>query len=217
MFLSIKNIPKVSWSSEEPLNFKPRISTFFFLCFGLTLFGLGEGLLIVSFTGASPWTVLAEGISLNVDFSIGTVTFFISLGVLFLWLFLNQKPGIGTFLNALIVAIMIDVSIALIPTPENYISQLFLAIFAVLIVGLGSGLYLVANLGPGPRDGLMTGIQRKTNLPIAGVRAFLEITVVSVGWYLGGTVGIGTLLFAFGIGPAVALGLFLVGKIFSKA
>ena len=214
MFLSIKNIPKVSWSSEEPLNFKPRISTFFFLCFGLTLFGLGEGLLIVSFTGASPWTVLAEGISLNVDFSIGTVTFFISLGVLFLWLFLNQKPGIGTFLNALIVAIMIDVSIALIPTPENYISQLFLAIFAVLIVGLGSGLYLVANLGPGPRDGLMTGIQRKTNLPIAAVRAFLEITVVSIGWYLGGTVGIGTLLFAFGIGPAVALGLFLVGKMF---
>ena len=215
MFLTIKNIPKVSWSSEKPLNIKPKISTFLFLCFGLTLFGLGEGLLIVSFTGASPWTVLAEGISLNVDFSIGTVTFFISLGVLFLWLFLNQKPGIGTLLNALIVAVMIDVSIALIPTPENYISQLFLAIFAVLIVGLGSGFYLVANLGPGPRDGLMTGIQRKTNLPIAGVRAFLEITVVSIGWYLGGTVGIGTLLFAFGIGPAVALGLFIVGKIFN--
>ena len=214
MFLSIKNIPKVSWSSEEPLNFKPRISTLFFLSFGLTLFGLGEGLLIVSFTGASPWTVLAEGISLNVDFSIGTVTFFISLGVLFLWLFLNQKPGIGTFLNALIVAVMIDISIALIPTPENYISQLLIAIFAVLIVGLGSGFYLVANLGPGPRDGLMTGIQRKTNLPIAAVRAFLEITVVSIGWYLGGTVGIGTLLFAFGIGPAVALGLFIVGKMF---
>jgi len=214
MFLSIKNIPKVSWSSEEPLNFKPRISTFFFLCFGLTIFGLGEGLLIVSFTGASTWTVLAEGISLNVDFSIGTVTFFISLGVLFLWLFLNQKPGIGTFLNALIVAVMIDISIALIPTPENYISQLLIAIFAVLIVGLGSGFYLVANLGPGPRDGLMTGIQRKTNLPIAAVRAFLEITVVSIGWYLGGTVGIGTLLFAFGIGPAVALGLFIVGKMF---
>ena len=216
MFLTIKNIPKVSWSSEKPLNVRPKISTFFFLCFGLTLFGLGEGLLIVSFTGASPWTVLAEGISLNVDFSIGTITFFISLGVLFLWLFLNQKPGIGTFLNALIVAVMIDVSIAVIPTPENYISQLFLATFAVLIVGLGSGFYLVANLGPGPRDGLMTGIQKKTNLPIAAVRAFLEITVVSIGWYLGGTVGIGTLLFAFGVGPAVALGLFVVGIIFTK-
>ena len=215
MFLSIKNIPKVSWSSKKALNFKPKISTFFFLCFGLTLFGLGEGLLIVSLTGASPWTVFAEGISLYVDFSIGTVTFFVSLVVIFLWIFLNQKPGIGTVLNALIVAVMIDVSIALIPSPENFFSQLLLAIFAVLLVGIGSGFYLVANLGPGPRDGLMTGIQRKTNFPIAGVRAFLEITVVSIGWYLGGTVGVGTLLFAFGVGPAVAFGLFIVGKIFN--
>ena len=215
MFLSLKNIPKVSWSSEKPLNLKPKISTFLFLCFGLTLFGLGEGLLIVSLTGASPWTVLAQGISLNVDFSIGTVTLFISLGVLFFWIFLNQKPGIGTFLYALIVAVMIDISIAFVTTPESFIFQLLLAILAVLIVGLGSGFYLVANLGPGPRDGLMTGIQRKTNYPIAAVRAFLEITVVSIGWYLGGTVGIGTLLFAFGVGPAVALGLFIVGKIFN--
>ena len=214
MFLSLKNIPKVSWSSDRPLNLRPKISTFLFLCFGLTLFGLGEGLLLVSLTGASPWTVLAEGISLNVDFSIGTVTFFVSLGVLFFWFFLDQKPGIGTLLNALIVAVMIDVSINYIPTPENYISQLLMAIFGVLIVGLGSGFYLVSNLGPGPRDGLMTGIQRKTNFPIAAVRAFLEITVVSIGWYLGGTVGIGTLLFAFGVGPAVALGLFIVGKVF---
>ena len=216
MFLSLKNIPKVSWSSEKPLNLKPKISTSLFLCFGLTLFGLGEGLLIVSLTGASPWTVLAQGISLNVDFSIGTVTLFISLGVLFFWIFLNQKPGIGTFLNALIVAVMIDISIAFVTTPESFIFQLLLAIFAVLIVGLGSGFYLVANLGPGPRDGLMTGIQRKTNYPIAAVRAFLEITVVSIGWYLGGTVGIGTLLFAFGVGPAVALGLYIVDKLFSS-
>jgi len=215
MFLSLKNIPKVSWSSDKPLNLRPKISTFLFLCFGLTLFGLGEGLLVVSHTGASPWTVLAEGISSNVDFSIGTVSFFVSLGVLFLWFFLNQKPGIGTLLNALIVAIMIDVSIIYIPTPENYIPQLLLAILGVLMVGLGSGFYLVSNLGPGPRDGLMTGIQRKTNFPIAAVRAFLEITAVSIGWYLGGTVGIGTLLFAFGVGPAVALGLFIVGKFFN--
>jgi len=215
MFLSIKNIPKVSWSSEKPLNVKPKISTFLFLCFGLTLFGLGEGLLIVSFTGASPWSVLAQGISLNVDLSIGTITLFISIGVLIFWLPLNQKPGIGTILNALIVAVMIDISIALISTPENYISQLLLAFIAVLTVGLGGGIYLVANLGAGPRDGLMVGLQQKTNLPIAAVRAFLEITVVSIGWYLGGTVGVGTLLFAFGIGPAVALGLFLTGKLFN--
>ena len=215
MFLSLKNIPKVSWSSDKPLNLRPKISTLLFLCFGLTLFGLGEGLLVVSHTGASPWTVLAEGISSNVDFSIGTVSFFVSLGVLLLWFFLNQKPGIGTLLNALIVAVMIDVSIIYIPTPENYIPQLLLAILGVLMVGLGSGFYLVSNLGPGPRDGLMTGIQRKTNFPIAAVRVFLEIAAVSIGWYLGGIVGIGTLLFAFGVGPAVALGLFIVGKFFN--
>ena len=98
---------------------------------------------------------------------------------------------------------------------NSYISQLILAIISVLTVGLGGGIYLIANLGAGPRDGLMVGLQKKTNLPIAAVRAFLEITVVSIGWYLGGTVGVGTLLFAFGIGPAVALGLYIVGKFFN--
>ncbi|AAZ20988.1 hypothetical protein OAW31_00045 [Candidatus Pelagibacter ubique] len=215
MFLKIKDIPKVYWSSEKPLNLKPKISTFFFLCLGLVLFGLGEGLLIVSFAGASPWSILAQGIALNVDLSIGIITVLISIGVLFLWLPLKQKPGIGTILNAIIIGLMIDVCIKFIPTPENYLNQLILATIAVLTVGLGGGIYLVANLGAGPRDGLMVGLQKKTNLPIATVRAFLEITVMSIGWYLGGTVGIGTLLFAFGIGPSVALGLYLVGKTFN--
>ena len=215
MFLSIKNVPKVLWSSNEPLNLKPKISTFFFLCFGLALFGLGEGLLIVSAAGASPWSVLAQGIFLNVGFSVGIITILISIVVLILWLPLNQKPGIGTILNALIIGVMIDVCIRFVPTPENYISQIFLAFLAVLTVGLGGGIYLVANLGAGPRDGLMIGLQKKTNLPIATVRATLEITVMSIGWYLGGTVGVGTLLFAFGIGPAVALSLYIVGKTFN--
>ena len=215
MFLKIKNIPRVSWSSEKPLNLKPRISTFFFLCFGLSLFGIGEGLLLVSYTGASPWSVLAQGISLKVNFSIGIITFFISIFVISLWVFLNQKPGIGTIFNAVIIATMIDVCLNYVSTPENFAAKMILAVSAVLFVGIGSGIYLVANLGPGPRDGLMTGLQKKTNLPIAAVRAFLEITVVSIGWYLGGTVGIGTILFAFGIGPAVALGLFIVGRIFN--
>jgi len=215
MFLSLKNVPKVSWSSEKPLNLKPKISTLSFLFFGLILFGLGEGLLIVSGMGNSPWTVLAEGIHLDVGFSIGLITIFISIVVLLFWLPLKQKPGIGTVLNALIIGLMIDICIKFVPTPENYISQLLLAIIAVLTVGLGGGIYLVANLGSGPRDGLMIGLQKKTNLPIAVVRAFLEITVMSIGWYLGGTVGIGTLLFAFGIGPAVAIGLFIAGKTFN--
>ena len=124
MFLSIKNVPNVSWSSKKPLNFKPKISTLFFLSFGLTLFGLGEGLLIVSAAGASPWSVLAQGIHLNVGYSIGTITVFISFVVLLLWLPLNQKPGIGTLLNALIIGLMIDVCIRFISTPDEFISQL---------------------------------------------------------------------------------------------
>ena len=215
MFLKIKKIPKVNWSSKKPLNFKPKFSTFFFLCFGLSLFGLGEGLLIVSFTGASPWSVLAQGISLNVNLSIGTITLLISIAVLILWIPLGQKPGMGTIFNALIIAIMIDLCIKYVPTPSNYIYQLILAVISVIMVGIGGGIYLVSNLGAGPRDGLMIGLQKITNFPIAVVRATLEISVVSIGWYLGGTVGVGTLLFAFGIGPCVALGLFLVDKIFN--
>ena len=214
MFLKIKKIPKVKWSSDKPYNFRPKFSTFFFLCFGLTLFGLGEGLLIVSFTGASPWSVLAQGISLNINLSIGTITLIISLAVLVLWIPLGQKPGMGTIFNALIIAIMIDLCIKFVPTPSNYIHQLILAIISVITVGIGGGIYLVSNLGAGPRDGLMIGLQKLTKLPIAVVRAVLEISAVSVGWYLGGTVGVGTLLFAFGIGPCVALGLYLVDKIF---
>ena len=214
MFLKIKKIPKVKWSSEKPFNFKPKFSTFFFLCFGLSLFGLGEGLLIVSFTGASPWSVLAQGISLNVNLSIGTITLLISIALLILWIPLGQKPGMGTIFNALIIAIMIDLCIMYVPTPSNYIHQLLLAVISVVMVGIGGGIYLVSNLGAGPRDGLMIGLQKLTNFPIAVVRATLEISVVSIGWYLGGTVGIGTLLFAFGIGPCVALGLYLVDKTF---
>jgi hypothetical protein len=215
MFLKIKNIPSVSWSSDKPFNLKPKRSTSFFLVFGLILFGLGEGLLIVSASGASPWSVFAQGLHLNLGFSVGVMTIFISFAVLLLWLPLKQKPGIGTILNALIIGLMIDVCIRYVQTPENYINQILLGAFAVLTVGVGGGIYLVANLGAGPRDGLMIGLQKKTNLPIALVRAALEITVMSIGWYLGGTVGVGTVLFAFGIGPCVALGLFLVNKLFN--
>ena len=214
MFLTIKKIPKVSWSSKKPLNLKPKLSSLFFLILGLTIFGFGEGLLIVSSAGASPWSVLAQGISLKVNLSIGTITLLISVAVLILWIPLGQKPGMGTIFNALIIALMIDLCIKFVPTPTNFVNQLILAVISVITVGIGGGIYLVSNLGAGPRDGLMIGLQKVTNFPIAAVRATLEISVVSIGWYLGGTVGVGTLLFAFGIGPCVALGLYLVDKIF---
>ena len=215
MFLSIKNIPKVYWSSKDSFNLKPKFSTSFFLIFGLIIFGFGEGLLILSTTGNSPWSVLAEGISNISNFSIGTATFLVSVTVLFFWIFLKQKPGLGTIFNIIIISGMIDVTLYFFDPPQSILFKYVLAIFSVILVGLGSGIYLVANLGPGPRDGLMTGLTKITNLPIALVRACLEISVVIAGWYLGGTVGVGTLLFAFGIGPCVALGLFLVNKLYS--
>ena len=215
MFLSIKNIPKVYWSSDKSFNFKPKFSTSFFLIFGLIIFGFGEGLLILSTTGNSPWSVLAEGISKNSKLSIGAATFLVSVSVLFLWIFLRQKPGLGTIFNIIIISGMIDVTLYFFDPPSSNTLKYLLAIFSVILVGIGSGIYLVANLGPGPRDGLMTGLTKITNLPIALVRASLEISVVIIGWYLGGTVGVGTLIFAFGIGPCVAFGLFIVNKIFS--
>ena len=213
MFLTIKNIPKVSWSSQETFNLKPKLSTLFFLCFGLILFGFGEALVVISFIGNSPWTVMAQGISINSGLSIGIVTFIVSVVVLSSWFFLKQKPGLGTIFNIVIIAVMLDITIALIPTPETYIMKLLMAAVGVMIVGVGSGIYLIANLGPGPRDGLMTGLQKKTNLPIAAVRAFIEISVASVGGYLGGTIGVGTLMFAFGIGPCIAFSLYIIDRI----
>jgi len=212
MFLRIKKIPRLSWSSKSPKNLKPSFKTLFLLCFGLIIFGFGEGLLIISTIGASPWNVLHQGLALNLGLTIGTWAFLVSLLVLFLWFFLDEKIGMGTILNFIIIAIMIDLTIFFFEAPELWINQFFLCVISVLMVGLGSGIYLIARLGPGPRDGLMTGLQKKTGFSIAQIRVAIEIIVVSCGWLLGGTVGVGTVLYALGIGPAVALGLSVVNK-----
>ena len=214
IFRLIKNIPKTSWSSKNPLNIKPKIKTLLFLIFGLFLFGLGETLLLASGAGVSPWTVLAEGISIYSSYSVGWSTFWMSLAVLLLWIPLKQKPGIGTILNVIIIALVFDYTLPYLPNPENYGFKVLQVIIGVLITGLGSGFYLISNLGPGPRDGLMTGVQRITGKPIALVRSTIEVIVVFFGWKLGGTVGLGTIIFALGIGPTVAAGIYFVSKNF---
>ena len=212
--LKIKKIPNLTWSSSNPLNFKPNIKTLIFLVLGLSLFAIGETLLITANQGVSPWTVLAQGISSQTSLSIGVTTFIVSLIVLILWYPLKQKPGLGTILNIVLISIIIDLSIPILPYPKSFLFQIIQSILAVFIVGLGSGFYLTANLGPGPRDGLMTGLQSLTNQPIALIRTIIEVSAVGLGFYLGGIVGIGTLLFAFGIGPTVSLGIFIVMKFF---
>jgi len=212
LIFTLKNIPVLSWSSFNELNLKPKSITLVYLIFGLILFGLGETLLITANAGVSPWTVLAQGISVKTGYSIGITTFIVSISVLCLWIPLKQKPGIGTILNAIIISVVIDVSLPYLPSPEILLYQILQIVIGVMLVGLGSGFYLIANLGPGPRDGLMTGLQKMTNQSIALIRTIIEISAVIVGWYLGGVVGIGTVVFALGVGPFVSAGLFFVGR-----
>ena len=223
---TIKQIPKVVWSSEDSFNLKPKPLTFICLVFGLFLFGLGESLLITSGAGVGPYTVLAQGISNLTDWSIGLSTFVISIFVLLLWIPLKQKPGMGTILNAFIIALTIEFSVYYLPYPESYPLQVLQVVIGVLTIGLGSGFYLISNLGAGPRDGLMIGLQRISNMPIYSIRTTIEISVVIIGSLcllnnidklLGEVVGLGTALFALGIGPSVALGITLVGKLSKQA
>jgi uncharacterized membrane protein YczE len=211
-FLSIKTIPSLPWSSTKPLVLWPRVITLGYLIFGLLLFGLGEAILIAAGAGVSPWTVLAQGITSFTQWSIGFSTFVISGSVLLLWIPLRQVPGIGTILNVIIIATVIEFALYYLPITKNFFFQVLYAIAGVLITGIGGGIYLTANLGAGPRDGLMTGLQRVTGVPIAWVRNGIELSAVIAGWTLGGVVGIGTLLFAFLVGPSVALSLFILSR-----
>ena len=214
---SIKKVPYLSWSSEHPLNKHPKAFTVIMLVIGLFLFGLGEAILIASDSGVSPWTVLAQGISKMTNVSIGEATFLISISILLFWIPLRQIPGIGTILNVIIIASAIDLTLPYLPHPENFLLKILQASLGILVVGIGSGIYLSCNLGPGPRDGLMVGLQQITNKSIPTIRTFIELSAVISGWLLGGIVGVGTILFVFGIGPCVGMGLTLVEKLSREA
>jgi uncharacterized membrane protein YczE len=175
------------------------------LVFGLILFGFGAAMMVLAGLGLSPWEVMAQGISFKTGIPIGTVGILIGIVVLFMWIPLKEKLGIGTILNVFIIGIVIDLTLWFAPeSVEGLAVRWLLLLSGILLVGIGSGFYIGAGLGPGPRDGLMTGIARRgVNIGLA--RFGIEITVLVVGWLLGGTVGIGTVLFAFGMGPLIAI------------
>lgn len=186
------------------------------LC-GLWLFGMGEALVVASELGNSPWTVLAEGVSLHTPLSIGAATFAIGVVVLLCWIPLRTRPGLGTILNAIVIGIAIDVTLSILPA-ETALGVRWGSVFVgIALVGCGSGLYLTAALGPGPRDGIMTGLNRVRGWPLAGVRACIELTAVTAGVLLGGTAGIGSLLFALLVGPAVGTAVRIVGPFAAPA
>ncbi len=208
-----KNVPTTWWSADDPWTLKPRFSTMILLIVGLIIFGAGDAVLISARLGNTPWTVLAEGIAENLNLSIGKSTFLVSFLVLLIWIPLKEKPGIGTILNAIFIAATIEFLLPILPTPEAFSLQIIQVLVGIVLVAIGSGLYLTANLGPGPRDGTMTGLTKVTGIPIGRIRSGIEIFVIAIGWTLGGKFGIGTILFAILIGPCVAICLNMAGRL----
>ena len=168
---------------------------------GLFLYGVGIAFMIRGEIGAAPWDVLSQGISLHVPALFGVITILTSIVVLLLWLPLRQRYGIGTLLNALLVGPSADIGLLLIPTGQPLWLRVGFFVIGLLVLSAATGLYIGGHFGPGPRDGLMTGLHKRTGWPIWIVRTGIEVVVVAVGWSLGGNVGIGTLAFALLVGP----------------
>jgi uncharacterized membrane protein YczE len=206
-----KTIPHTPWTANSNWSFSPKI--FFILIFGLALFGVGEALLIQSTIGNSPWSVFAQGLSLQTELSIGQSTALTSLAVLALWIPLKQKPGFGTLANIAVISIFVQLGVDHIPiVNSNFPIQMLYVIVGIGLVGFGSAIYITCGLGPGPRDGLMTSLHRNTGIRISRVRLSIEVIVLLAGMALGGSVGIGTAMFALFIGNSIATNLNLVTK-----
>lgn len=176
------------------------------LLLGLVLCGLGIAMMVAGDLGLGPWDVLHQGVTVRTGIPIGTMNILVGLVVLALWWPLGERPGLGTVLNVLVIGSVVDLVLLVVDTPDSMALRATMMASGPVLFGIGSGFYIGAGLGPGPRDGLMTGIARR-GLRVGSVRAGLEVTVLAIGWLLGGTVGLGTLWFAFGIGPIVHLSL----------
>lgn len=185
----------------RPPGLWPRLARLFS---GLVLFGFGLALMVIADLGLSPWDVFHQGVSERTGIPIGTVVIITGLLLLIVWIPLKERIGIGTIANAIVIGVVLDLSLLFLPDQIDVLAVRWLTmLLGVLLVAIGSGFYIGAGLGPGPRDGLMTGITRRTGYPLGIVRGVLEIGILIIGWLLGGTVGVGTLVFAFGIGPLV--------------
>lgn len=204
-----RTIPHTSWTAPSRWSLTPL--RLLILLSGLTVFGLGEALLIQSTLGNSPWAVLSQGLSKHTPLSLGWSTFFISIVVLLAWIPLNQRPGFGTLANIVVISTALQIGTDIFPIQHHAIWVRFAYVFGgIALIGAGSAFYITCGLGPGPRDGLMTGVHRVTGIRVGRVRLVLEITVFTVGWIAGGRVGVGTLCFALFIGNSVAIWLGLV-------
>ena len=214
-----RTIPNTPWRADSTWSLgtgRHHIQRLAILLFGLTIFGIGEAFLFVSGLGNSPWVVLSEGISINSVLNIGESTFLVSVLVLLLWIPLKQRPGFGTIANIVVIAAAIEVGLFFIPAVESIFLKYFYVLFGIALVGAGSALYITCGLGTGPRDGLMTGLHYKSGVRVGRVRLGIEVVAASTGSLLGGSLGIGTLLFALLIGQSVAISLGVVERLTIK-
>ena len=209
-----KTVPRTQWTAEHrwDLGFL-RVAILFF---GLAIFGLGDSLLIQGGVGNAPWTVFAQGLTIKTGLSIGWATFIISTFVLLIWIPLREKPGFGTVANIVLIASFIEIGTKIFPKQSNLAMGVLFDFVGIAMVGIGSALYITCGLGPGPRDGAMTGIHYKTGVRVGRVRLGIEVTVLIIGWAMGGTVGIGTALFAGLIGQSVAISLGVLARLTAK-
>lgn len=209
-----RTVPKTPWTATGKWDLSTKRVAILF--FGLAIFGLGDSLLIQGGIGNAPWTVLAEGLTLKTGISIGTATLLISLSVMLLWIPLRERPGFGTLANILIIAIFIEIGTVIFPKQSSSLSGVIFSLIGIALVGVGSSLYITCGLGPGPRDGAMTGIHYRTGVRIGRVRLGIEGTVLVIGFLMGGTVGLGTALFALLIGQSIAISLGVVARLTQK-
>jgi len=214
-----RTIPITPWRANTTwglISAPYAIQRMLVLIFGLMIFGIGEAFLVVTSLGNSPWVVLSEGISLNSTLNIGEATFLVSVVVLMLWIPLRQKPGFGTLANIVVIAASIELGLLIIPTVENIYFKYIYVLFGIALVGIGSALYITCGLGTGPRDGLMTGLHYKTGVRVGRVRMGIEVVALSIGAFLGGSLGVGTALFALLIGQSVAISLGVLGRLTAR-
>jgi uncharacterized membrane protein YczE len=206
-----KTVPLTPWRAEHRWQLSPmRIAILFF---GLAIFGLGDSLLVQGDVGNAPWTVFSQGITFKTGLSIGWATFVISIFVLLIWIPLNEKPGFGTLANIVLIATFIELGTHIFPKQDDLVFGIAFSFIGIALVGLGSALYITCGLGPGPRDGAMTGIHYKTGVRVGRVRLGIELLVLTIGWLMGGRVGIGTALFALLIGQSVAISLGILARL----
>ena len=206
-----KTVPITPWKAEH--RWQLSFTRIVILFFGLAIFGLGDSLLVQGDVGNAPWTVFSQGLTIKTGLSIGWATFFISIFVLLIWIPLREKPGFGTLSNIVLIATFIQIGTQIFPKQSSLAAGITFALLGITMVGLGSALYLTCGLGAGPRDGAMTGIHFKTGVRVGRVRMGIELVVLTVGWLMGGRVGIGTALFALLIGQSVAISLGIVARL----